>query len=259
MRLFGWSGKFYFLEIEIRWPKKNVFDHGNHFTLLFSLQSISGKFYKERESAHAREEKKHSSQFDDHRRTPSSSPHRSRSRRQTFQSPLIAISPSRDRAVDRNLTFVRSHRIEIVIDGAILRSVNHDLRSSSLAYIRDLAIDASRDCDQRRLECLPARSRLARTGARSSPTIVGLTGMFLLLSRVRALSLSLIKFPEILWRENRSVKWFLLSKAFFSVNGFQFPENRIFRTNQTASFPEKHFRKWFSPKTNTALVCPINL
>ena len=104
----------------------------------------------------------------------------------------ITIDGAISRRRDRNLR-------EIVIDGAILRSVNHDLRSSSLAYIRDLAIDASRDCDQRRLECLPARSRSARTGARSSPTIVGLTGMFLLLSRVRALSLSLsIKFPEIL-------------------------------------------------------------
>ena len=42
-----------------------------------------------------------------------SSPHRSRSRRQTFQSPLIAISPSRDRAVDRDLAFARSCRREI--------------------------------------------------------------------------------------------------------------------------------------------------
>ena len=53
MRLFGWSRKFYFPEIEIRWPKKNAFDHGNHFTLLFSLQSISEKW--ERERARARE------------------------------------------------------------------------------------------------------------------------------------------------------------------------------------------------------------
>ena len=98
----------------------------------------------------------------------------------------IAIDGAISRRRDRNLR-------EIVIDGAILRSVNHDLRSSSLAYIRDLAIDASRDCDQRRLECLPARSRSARTGARSSPVIVGLTGMFLLLSRARALSLSIYK------------------------------------------------------------------
>ena len=55
MRLFGWSGKFYFPKIEIRWPKKKAFDHGNAFTLLFSLQSISGKW--ERESARAWEEK----------------------------------------------------------------------------------------------------------------------------------------------------------------------------------------------------------
>ena len=54
MRLFGWSGKLYFLEIEIRWPKKKAFDHGNAFTLLFSLQSISGKWERERESARAR-------------------------------------------------------------------------------------------------------------------------------------------------------------------------------------------------------------
>ena len=39
--------------------------------------------------------------------------------------------------------------------------------------------------------------------------------------------------------------------VFFSVNWNWFPENSIFRTNQTPSFPEKHFWKWFSPKTNT--------
>ena len=55
MRLFGCSGKFYFPEIEIRWPKKNAFDHENHFTLLFSLQNISRKWERERERARARE------------------------------------------------------------------------------------------------------------------------------------------------------------------------------------------------------------
>ena len=54
MGLFGWFGKFYFSEIEIRWPKKNGFDHGNHFTLPFSLQSISGKREREREGERAR-------------------------------------------------------------------------------------------------------------------------------------------------------------------------------------------------------------
>ena len=57
--------------------KKKAFDHGNHFTLLFSLQSISGKWERERERAHG---------------VVISSPCRLWSRWQTFQSPLIAIS-----------------------------------------------------------------------------------------------------------------------------------------------------------------------
>ena len=36
---------------------------------------------------------------------------------------------------------------------------------------------------------------------------------------------------------------FRSQSLFFSVNGNQFPENPIFRTNQTLAFPEKHFRK----------------
>ena len=84
----------------------------------------------------------------------------------------LAIEASRDRAVDRDLDPVRSRDGEIAINGAISRR---------------------RDRDQRRLECLPARSRSARTGARSSPAIVGLIGMFLLLSHAHALSLSLCK------------------------------------------------------------------
>ena len=41
--------------------------------------------------------------------------------------------------------------------------------------------------------------------------------------------------------------------VFFSVNWNWFLENSIFRTNQTPAFSEKHFQKWFSPKTNTPL------
>ena len=47
---------------------------------------------------------------------------------------------------------------------------------------------------------------------------------------------------------------FRSQSLFFSVNGNQFSENSIFRTNQTPAFLEKHFQKWFSPKTNTALL-----
>ena len=56
----------------------------------------------------------------------------------------------------------------------------------------------SRDRDQWRCEITDWRSRSTTTRSRS---------------RARALSLS--HFSEILWRENRSVKWFPWSKAFF--------------------------------------------
>ena len=117
-------------------------------------------------------------------------------------------------------------RSEIAIDGAISRSVDRDLGSSSLAYIRDLApsiaingaISWWRDRDQQRLECLPARSR-HWSWLECLPLIA--IGMFAgnWRSRSRAcalsLSLSLSHFPEILWRENKGVKWFPWSKAFF--------------------------------------------
>ena len=63
---------------------------------------------------------------------------------------------SDDRAVDRNPRSRSRSRLlrEIAINGVISRSVDRDLGSSSLAYIRDLAIDVSRDRD---LD--PARSR----------------------------------------------------------------------------------------------------
>ena len=46
---------------------------------------------------------------------------------------------------------------------------------------------------------------------------------------------------------------FRSQSLFFWVNGNQFSENSIFWTNQIPAFLEKHFKKWFSPKTNTAL------
>ena len=82
-----------------------------------------------------------------------------------------------------------------------------------------------RDRDQRR-DLAPARSRSTSR------------------SRDGAISLSL----SLFFRKSFEVKMevvidFRGQRPFFWVNGFQFPKNRIFRTNQTASFPEKHFRK----------------
>ena len=58
--------------------KKIGFDYGNHFTLSFSLQSISGERERERESERAIVDDRAPVQSDDRRRTPSSSPRRSR-------------------------------------------------------------------------------------------------------------------------------------------------------------------------------------
>ena len=108
MRLFGWSGKFYFPEIEIRWPKKEAFDHGNALTLLFFLQSISGKWERERARARACERRR-------------SSP---RSR---------APAPVRDRAVDRDLAVDRDRVVDhgAVVGLELARSTRTGARSSS--------------------------------------------------------------------------------------------------------------------------------
>ena len=100
--VFGWSEKFYFPEIEIRWPKKKAFDHGNQLPLLFSLQRISRKRERERERARARGEDQSA---------PISSP--SSSPREDKTSPTTAIDTLRDRAVDRDLANARSCRREI--------------------------------------------------------------------------------------------------------------------------------------------------
>ena len=135
--LFGWSGKFYFPEIEIRWPKKNAFDHGNHFTLLFSLQSISGKWEREREreSARAWEEKRSTARSRIGSRSRSMAREedpRSRRRSMTTNPVRRLRHWSRSTARSRSRLFR-----EIAIDGAILRSVDCDLGSSSLAVDRD--------------------------------------------------------------------------------------------------------------------------
>ena len=121
MRLFGWSGKFYFPEIEIRWPKKKAFDHGNAFTLLFSLQSIFEKWEREKERARAREEKIQSVRW-----SPTN---------YELQSASISRAPVR-RPRRRHELQLQS---KIAIDGEISRrrdrdrAVDHDLGSRSTA------------------------------------------------------------------------------------------------------------------------------
>ena len=103
---------------------------------------------------------------------------------------------------------------------------NHQ-RSRSTSRPRDLAF---------------ARSR--STLREIAPSITISIRRDLSFSRTRALSLSLSHF---FWKsfevKMEVVIDFRGQRPFFWVNGFQFPENRIFRTNQTTSFLEKHFRK----------------
>ena len=171
MRLFGWSKKFYFLKIEIRWPKKKAFDHENHFTLLFSLQSISGKWERERARARSRSPLradrdlagKHSS------RRWSQSRHRE-------IAPLITISPSRDRNRRRDLAKRRSrdlvYRRERKIRDRDRRFARSRRRSRSRKD-RGLTFARSRRQSRSRLRDLAfARSRRrSQSTARSSDWI----------------------------------------------------------------------------------------
>ena len=185
MRLFGWFGKFYFPEIEIRWPKKNAFDHGNRFTLLFSLQSISGKCERERER-----ERERARTQEEMRRTRS---------RDGKIVPLIAILPLRDRAgerserkirrgrswdpkgrsVDRDLAFARSSRWsrsrlrEIVPAsdprGRFVeedREIREEDPSIAISPSRDRAVD--RDLATARSRCW-SRSRLREIAPARDP------------------------------------------------------------------------------------------
>ena len=124
--------------------------------------------------------------------------------------------------------------------GAVLRSSRGEIeRRCAAIERRDVAIDER--CDaivglELRLWS-PAKSLLP----------LSLSPIWALSSLSLSLSGNTLKWK---WK----CKMISVVKAFFfSVNGNQFPENRIIRTNQTPAFPEKHFRKWFSPKTNTPL------
>ena len=98
MRLFGWFGKFYFPEIEIRWPKKKShWPRKSFYTSIFPSKYFWKILQRERKRAHAR----------------ACTIRRSRSHRQTFQLPLIAISPSRDRTGSRSRSTARSREASI--------------------------------------------------------------------------------------------------------------------------------------------------
>ena len=72
------------------------------------------------------------------------------------------------------------------------------------------------------------------------------------------LSLSLSLFAR---KSGNCLKWKFWLKPIFgskplkhTVNWKYFPENLFSMRNQTLAFTEKHFRKWFEAKTNTAYI-----
>ena len=74
--------------------------------------------------------------------------------------------------------------------------------------------------------------------------------------RMWVLSLSLSLFARLRkWFEGKILaeNIFRVKGLNFTVNWNSFPENPFFIRNQTPTFTEKLFRKWFEAKTNTAL------
>ena len=177
----------------------------------------------------------------------------------------LAISPRRkthhdrvgqthhDRAVDREIAKHRAasrdrdrREREIAIDGAISRSVDRDLASTAPITISvkarspsRIAIDGAGACDRRRLE-LGACERRGLVLSLSRTALIRDREQCEVLCDL-SLSLSLRNSFEV---KIGTEIHFRSQSLFFSVNGNQFPENPIFRTNQTLAFPEKHFRKW---------------
>ena len=165
-----------------------------------------------------------------------------------------ASRASVQRSCHRSRSTARSHEGEIAIDIARLRSTAWS-RKASITISRSVAPIAISAV----LREIAISDRGRRTGAREiganwSSGFAGnrRTGLELgLLPLPHSLSLSL-SFSRNTLKWKWKCKMISVVKAiFFSVNGNQFPENSIFRTNQTPPFPEKHFRKWFSPKINT--------
>ena len=137
---------------------------------------------------------------------------RSRSRSRLLRE--IAIDGAISRSIDSNLNPVRSLEGKIASTAISIRcnlaKVRSQSRSGCEIAINDDWNVCRRDHDRRGLEL--------GVCWRSSDW---LECFFSSRACARSLSLS-IKFPEILWRENRSVKWFLWSKAFFFYQRISF-------------------------------------
>ena len=72
-------------------------------------------------------------------------------------------------------------------------------------------------------------------------------------SHARALSLSLSLFPEMLWSENEGRKSFPGQRWKYWSTGSHFPENIIFRDNQTCGFGGKWFPEVISTQNKHSL------
>ena len=87
-----------------------------------------------------------------------------------------------------------------------------------------------------------ARSRSTATGMFAGEIAIGADWRSRSRARALSLSLSLSHFPEILWRENRSVKWFPWSKAFF----FRSTDFNFRKIEFSGPTKQPHFRKSIS-------------
>ena len=133
---------------------------------------------------------------------------------------------------------------EIAIDGAISRSVDRDLAKHHADCDRRKGEFVISNRDQRRVRDLESRSTALVLANGVDWSLDMRTAPIGSLSPSRALAFSL----SLSLRNSFEVKigteiHFRSQSLFFWVNRNQFPENSIFRTNQTPAFPEKHFRK----------------
>ena len=159
-----------------------------------------------------------------------------------FDGAVLRELQSDDRAVDRDLAKHRAasrdrdrREGEITIDDAISRSVDRNLAKHCADRDRREGEFAISDRDRRRW-CLRTASTGTWTCERRR------LGLCLPLALALSLSLSLSLQNSFEVKIGTEIH-FRSQSLFFWVNGNQFPENSIFRINQTPAFSERHFRK----------------